>query len=205
MNRHDAPGHRAGGRRWDDLVADLDGQAAAYDTADRDAAATELARATLAEVPLVDRLRAAIGTEVLARVRGAGQVGGTVREVGADWVLLAEPAREHLVLLVALLSIGTRGSARRSDGLGRTAAGSVVDQRAGVAQVLRRFARDRRGVRVVLDTGDTVTGTIDVVGADHIELAEHLPGEQRRPGAVRGRRWVPFAAIALVRTLDATD
>lgn len=47
-------------------------------------------------------------------------------------------------------------------------------------------------------SGQVVTGTIDVVGADFLDLAEHALGESRREENVRGRQTVPFAAVVLV-------
>jgi hypothetical protein len=51
---------------------------------------------------------------------------------------------------------------------------------------------------VDLGDGTTVDGTIEAVGSDYLEIAEHDPGEARRRAAVRAPRFVGFAAIVAV-------
>jgi hypothetical protein len=65
---------------------------------------------------------------------------------------------------------------------------------------LRGLARDRAPVQVVLDDGTALHGTIDRVGADYLELAEHPGDLHRRADAVRGVRTVVIDAVVLVRT-----
>jgi hypothetical protein len=48
-------------------------------------------------------------------------------------------------------------------------------------------------------SGAVVTGTIDAVGRDHLELSEHPADLPRRSENVTGRRVVPFSALVLVR------
>jgi hypothetical protein len=62
------------------------------------------------------------------------------------------------------------------------------------------LARDRAGVSVVLRDASTLSGTLDRVGADHVDVAEHAPGEARRAAAVRQVRVVPLMALALLRS-----
>jgi hypothetical protein len=66
------------------------------------------------------------------------------------------------------------------------------------ALALRELARRREPVRVELVDGARVDGTIEAVGSDYLELAEHDPGEARRRTAVRARRFVGFAAVVAV-------
>jgi hypothetical protein len=46
-------------------------------------------------------------------------------------------------------------------------------------------------------------GTIEAVGSDYLEVAEHELGEARRRAAVRARRFVGFAAVVAVSLLPA--
>jgi hypothetical protein len=66
---------------------------------------------------------------------------------------------------------------------------------------LRELARRREPVRLELADGNDTTGTIEVVGNDHLEIAEHNLGEARRQAALTGRRLLALAAIAVVTLL----
>ena len=48
--------------------------------------------------------------------------------------------------------------------------------------------------------GPRLLGTIDAVGADHLDLAEHLEGLPRRRENVRAVATVPFAAVVTVES-----
>ena len=126
------------------------------------------------------RARAEIGAVALSdRLRGA---------VGAP-----------LVLVVA-------GSAVRAVGglVRRTAAPQEpgpVRAALDLRRALRGLARDRAAVQVVLDDGGVLAGTVDRVGADYVELAEHAVDAPRRAEAVQGVRAVVISAIAVVRTV----
>ena len=69
---------------------------------------------------------------------------------------------------------------------------------AGFALALRELARRREPVRVELADGTSCDGTIESVGSDYLEVAEHDLGEARRRGAVRARRFLRFAAVVAV-------
>jgi hypothetical protein len=53
----------------------------------------------------------------------------------------------------------------------------------------------------VLDDGSVLSGTLDRVGADYVELAEHPTDLPRRAEVVQGVRAVVIGAIAVVRTV----
>jgi hypothetical protein len=65
---------------------------------------------------------------------------------------------------------------------------------------VRGLARDRSRVHVVLTDGAVLTGTIDRVGADFCEIAEHALDQARRSSAVQGVTAVALSALAVVRT-----
>lgn len=46
--------------------------------------------------------------------------------------------------------------------------------------------------------GGTVHGTIDAVGADAFDIAEHPLDSPRRAEHLRGERVIPFAAVAVI-------
>jgi hypothetical protein len=182
--------------RWQQLFADLAAQFDEHHMAAERAEWGSRARAEIGSVTLADRLGGSLGSPVSLRCRGAGPLAGRLVEVGADWVLLEDDhARPSLVALAAVEAVG---------GLGRRTA--VADDpgpvrgRLDLRWALRALARDREAVQVVLDDGYVMGGTLDRVGADYVELAEHPADEPRRAEAVRGVRTVAIAAIALVRS-----
>jgi hypothetical protein len=181
--------------RWEQLFADLEGQADAALRAEREAEVAERTREEVGRLRLVDRLRAASGTRLVLRVHGGGALTGTVADVGADWVLLEEPdggaALVPLAGVVALSGTGARSELPGSEG--------VVEQRLDLRYALRRLVRDRTTVEVVLSDGTAVTGTLDRVAADHVELAQHDRDEARRARAVQQVLLLPLGAVGLVR------
>jgi hypothetical protein len=181
--------------RWDGLFADLEAQAEALEIAERAAEIDERARVEIGRIRLLDRLRPAGGLPVLLRCRGDVAVAGPLRRVGPDWLLVDEGGeREALVVLAAVL--GVSGLARLS---GVPDSETVVESRLGLRHALRGIARDRSAVRITDQSGTTVDGTIDRLGADHIEIAEHAAGELRRRADVRDVVVLPLAALAVVR------
>jgi hypothetical protein len=181
--------------RWDELFDDLEAQFDEAATAELATEVTDRSRRELAVLRLVDRLRPVLGQSITVRVLGAGVVEGQLTALGPDWLLLAEVGgRECLVSTTATVSIGglaAQTAVPHSEG--------EVAARLTLAFALRGIVRDRSAVALSLIDGSTVAGTIDRVGADFLELAEHPAGEPRRRDAVRAVRSYPLAAIALVR------
>ena len=185
--------------RWQQLFADLQAQF------DEEEAAAEQARVRLAgarrgggAVRWPTGCAGALGSPLVLGCRGAGTVAGVLVEVGADWLLRRGRARHG------------RPSSRwrrsgRSAGLGRRTAApepvGAVRGRLDLRRALRGLARDRSAVQVVLDDGGVLSGTLDRVGADYVELAEHPADLPRRSEAVQGVRAVVIDAVAVVRTV----
>jgi hypothetical protein len=181
--------------RWQQLFADLQAQFDAEEAGAELGEAASRARAEIGALRLADRLRGAAGEAVTLGCRGAGQVTGVLADVGVDWVLLEDGGREDLVALRAVRTVG---------GLGRRTAAAEpatsVWHRLDLRRAVRGLVRDRSTVQLVLDDGVVLTGTLDRVGSDYVELAEHHADQPRRQEAVRGVRAVALDAVALVRT-----
>lgn len=181
--------------RWERLFGDLEGQLDAHLQADRDAEVTERLRAERARITLTDRFIAHEG-EVTLVLTGGRLVEGPLLDAGQGWVVVAEsPARPVLVATGAVVEVR---------GLGRAAAaGQAGGLRLPIAHPLRRLARDREPVAVEDVLGRTLIGTIDAVGADAFELAQHPRGATPRRRDVTARPLVAFAAIVCLTAIGA--
>jgi hypothetical protein len=185
--------------RWEELFADLDAEFDALEAVELAAEISDRTRRELARIRLVDRLRAAADGTISVTVGGPdlGQtITGRLLDVGVDWILLGrtDVPLEVLVPVAAVNTVtGLPAEATEPGSEG------YVQARLSLAYVLRGIARDRSTVVVAIRGGGVLTGTIDRVGADYVDLAEHAAGEPRRPGSVRGERTVPFAAVQSVQ------
>jgi hypothetical protein len=187
---------QAGGMRWDDLFADLEAQLEAAGAAELAGEVTDRTRRELGQLRLADRLRAAAGATVSVALLGAGTVHGRLLDAGADWLLLEETGQRELLLSsAAVLGVGGAGAVSAVPG-----SEGEVGRRLDLRWALRGLARSRAGVEVVLVDGTVLAGTLDRVGADHVDLAEHPSGEARRAGEVRQVRLLPLAALSAVRS-----
>ena len=146
---------------------------------------------------LADRLRGAIGSRIALQCSGAGQVAGELVDVGPDWLLLVDDlGRDLLCAAGAVRSVA--GLTRRT---GVAEDGRAVVSAWDMRRALRALARDRAAVQLVLDDGGVLSGTLDRVGADYVELAEHAVDAPRRAETVEGVRAVVLGTITLVRTV----
>ena len=175
--------------RFDELLAGIVAEADAADAAALDADIAEVERAVRAESRLLDRLRAQRMASI--EIVGGGQVRGLVAAVGRDVVVIAADDGDWAIpawgmAAVIELSAGAREALSPRE-------------RLGLASVARAWARQRSVVRVLRVGAGPLDGTIDAVGADHLDLAEHDPGEPRRIEAVRRQVSIPLGAVAALR------
>ncbi len=180
--------------RWQQLFADLAAQFDEAEAAAELAESASRARSELGAVSLAGRLSGSVGARVRLRCRGAGDLAGVLVDVGPDWLLLADERGAESVVatrtVTSVVGLGRRTGPEDDDGSPRV--------RFDLRLVLRATARDRSGVTLTTDDGVVLTGTIDRVGADFLELAEHPPDAPRRAAAVRAVHAVARRAVAVV-------
>jgi hypothetical protein len=151
--------------RWEALFADMEAQLAAGRLADVRADVAELARAERSSVGLADRARASLGRAVRVLVHGGDVHNGELVDAAPEWLLLAtSPVRQALLPMAAVAAV---------DGLATHAApaAGAVESRLGLGHALRALARDRVLVRIDAGGAD-LTGRIERVGADHLDLTD---------------------------------
>jgi hypothetical protein len=180
--------------RWAALFADMEAELDAAEAAELDAEVRDRARREVARLHLADRLAPALGHDVVVTALGAGTLRGRLADAAPEWLLLAEQSLDCLVPASSVLSIAGLGALSTEPGLP-----AGVRARLTLGYALRALARRRAPVAVTLTDGSTLSGTLDRVGGDFTELAEHPQGEPRRPGTVRTVRTIPFRALGAVR------
>jgi hypothetical protein len=158
-----------------------------------------------AEQETVAALRAQVGAtamwERLARRTGADGVvragrrlvrGAVLASYPDFFVLQGSDGAQHLVRFEA-----TSIALPAEQGPPQPAPGAAV-RRYAFGLALRELARRREPVRLELTDGTAIDGTVEAVGSDYLEMAEHDIGEARRETAVRARRFAAFTAVAFV-------
>lgn len=179
--------------RWDRLFDDLEAQIELEESHELGLEVADRTRRERALLDLQSKLLANRGTRIDVRL-SSGRLQGVVDDVGPDWLLLETRPDQPVLLPMA--------SVRAITGLlPGSKALTVVARRFALGAALRAISRDRCTVALADIDARVVVGTIDVVGSDHLELAEHAADEPRRAANVLGHHLVPFAAIESVRRL----
>ncbi|GAA2080395.1 hypothetical protein GCM10009840_14790 [Pseudolysinimonas kribbensis] len=187
--------------RWDDLFADLESQLEQELGAEELDVAAEEERLRLGRLTLRDRIVAFSGQQIVVELVEGTRVELRVEAIGRDWVSGAATGARAASCLVPLDAIAglLAGATPVAGALEPTPERpDALSRRLGLSFVLRDLCRRRCPVDVTT-ASRALHGTIDRVGRDHVDLAEHDPGEPRRPGAVRAVRILPFAGIRMLR------
>lgn len=187
--------------RWEQLFTDLEAQ---YDELAEAALLADLAdrqRVEFGAIGMVARLIGALEQPVRLHA-GPATVSGILTTVGPDWALVSEAPGRDAVIALAHLRIAEGMTASTGRPLGHVA------RKLTLRSALRGLARDRAPVSLLLagsapsettGSGD-LTGTLDRIGADFVELAVHAAWELRRAAGVGRSALVPLTAIAVVRS-----
>jgi hypothetical protein len=164
-------------------------------------------RLRLGRLTLRDRLRAMHaddpGRALGMTLRSGDRLSLRLGALGRDWLAGETDAgalRSVIVPLAALASLDPVGVQVEASLRAEPAPEppTALSARLGIAFVLRDLCRRRAAVELHVGA-ERWHGTIDRVGRDHFDLAEHAPGEPRRAAAVARIRIVAFAALDLVR------
>lgn len=185
--------------RWDGLFADLEAQMAQGRWLDTEREAAELTRGERATIAFADRLRGAVGSSVPLLLEDGHRLEVRVSAVGSTWLGGTDHTGSLVLGLDAVVAVeGNLPSAAPESSGGRRSL--------GLGSLFRSLSRARAGV-VVFGAGGLLLGegTIDRVGRDHLDLAMHPLDEHRRSRSVRGLRVIPFEAVRVVRSAQASS
>ena len=178
--------------RWDALFRDMEAQFAAAAGLAAEGEISDRVRMEVREVSLQDRLRSQSGKQLVFDLGAAGMLRGTLRHVGEGWVVLEQDRGAALAVLSQVVAIR---------GMDRFAAPTAAKVRLGLTSALRTIARDRSAV-VIRSTGasagSALSGIIDRVGSDFLELAVVPADQPRRSANVTGVYVLPTATVAAV-------
>ncbi|MEO6114918.1 MAG: hypothetical protein ABIP33_00915 [Pseudolysinimonas sp.] len=196
--------------RWDNLFDDLESQLEQELGAEQGDLLAEEERLRLGRLTLRDRIiamtRPGDGAPEHLRLalRDGSVVTVSVGSVGRDWIVGELIGARRGSCVVPLTAVA--GVLPTPEQLARSVAGEPVAEpgvslsaRLGLAFVLRDLCRRRASVELSTASDERLYGTIDRVGRDHLDLAEHEAGVPRRAAAVGRIRILPFGELVLVR------
>ncbi len=195
--------------RWERLFLDLETEVGEAEAAELAAEIADRTRLENARLRLIDRLHASKGNRITVLVPTAGRVCGQVSDVGPDWLLLGEStpgdatscmqsAVRHTLIPIGKIGLISGMGAHSTVPNGEGVVASKLDMRF----LLRKAARSRVPLVFSLTGSEQLSGTIDRVGKDFVEIATHPTGEPRRRHAVTAVCDVPLTAVELVRSLE---
>jgi hypothetical protein len=177
--------------RWDALFEDLEQQWDAQARRDLDGEVADRTRRERAAIGLQDRLAGTRGEGIEVTVSTGARLRGPVVDVGRGWLLVGDRGRTPcLIPFPAIAAVS---------GVGRRATVDAAGRHFGLAYALRGLSRDRAVVSITDVAAAVTVGTVDAVGSDVLELAEHPADAARRPENITGRRLLPFTALVMVR------
>jgi len=190
--------------QWDRLFEDLEGQLAAEWEAERAVLDAESERLRIAKMVLRTRLRRLEqdATSVGVRLADGARRSVRIRAVGTDWIAAQSADGGGGALIVPLAAVTGLEAAHGALLATLEDAPLPVDElreRMTLGFLVRDLARRRTPLHISLRDGETLHGTVDRAGADHLDLAVHDAGQARRADAVRAFRIVPFDAIVSAR------
>ena len=195
--------------RWDNLFDDLESQLEQELLSEDVDLRAEEERLRLGRMSMRDRLlslhASARGTEYSIRVDVAGSLlRVSPSSFGKDWMAARvtdeTSRRAHIVLPLRAIAgiVLSRSHSLSSLAVTPAEGESALSARLGLTFVLRDLCRRRCELDLVLASG-SVHGTIDRVGRDHCDLAEHEAGTPRRESSVVQHRIVPIDQLLMVR------
>jgi hypothetical protein len=196
--------------RWDDLFDDLESQLEQELGAEEADVGAEEERLRLGRLAMRDRLLAmtrpgeGAAEHLRLALRDGAIVTVAVGSVGRDWLVGELIGARRGSCVVPLTAVS--GLLPTPEQLARSVAADAANEpavslsaRLGLAFVLRDLCRRRAAVEVSTVSGERLHGTVDRVGRDHLDLAEHEPGVPRRAASVDRIRILPFGEVVLVR------
>jgi len=194
--------------RWGKLFDDLEGQLEQELEAEEVDLRAEEERLRLGRLSLRDRLlalhRSGTGDGTVALLLAGSRLAVRPVSFGKDWLSgdIVDGSTRRAQCVVPLASVDGillgREQVRPSlDPLPEDDA-PQLSARLGLTFVLRDLCRRRRAVELVTVSG-IIAGTIDRVGRDHLDLAEHSLDAARRASAVTQYRVLPLAELVYLR------